>query len=109
MFNSFRDVTVKREYVAHAFYCAFWGLFQFDDYKTAIDSIIMLGDNGTNAAIAGALLGAYYGFESISSNDVTNQNIEILLKCNPNEGDIKRPYRYVMNRENISTFVSNIG
>ena len=40
--GEFRDVTRCRGHIVHAFYCAFWGLFQFDNYKTAIDSIISL-------------------------------------------------------------------
>lgn len=126
--NTFRNVTIKRGYIVHAFYCAFWGLFQFDDYKTAIDSVItlghienekakiairgkwkkkdiILGDTDTNAAITGALLGAYYGLEGICSNEVTKNNIETLLKCNPNDGDIKRPGRYCMNIDNYELFV----
>jgi ADP-ribosylglycohydrolase len=43
--NKFRDVTKQRGFVLHAFYCTFWALFNFDDYKTAIDSIITLGPN----------------------------------------------------------------
>ena len=87
--NTFRDVTKNRGHIIHSYYCAFWGLFQFDDYKSAIDSIICLtskpnekaiiyksgtykkkdviiGDTDTNAAIAGALIGAYYGLRMIS-------------------------------------------
>ena len=126
--NTFRNVTNKRGYILHAFYCAFWGLFQFDDYKTAIDSVItlghienekakiaipgkwknkdiILGDTDTNAAITGALLGAYYGLKKISSNEITKNNIETLLECNPNDGDIKRPSRYFMNSDNYKLFV----
>ena len=115
--NEFRDVTKNRGHVIHSFYCAFWGLFNFDNYKSAIDSIIALsdkpgvqakickegkwkkndirvGDTDTNAAIAGALLGAFYGYEEISSNSITYNNINILLNCDSKTGDIVRPDIY---------------
>lgn len=117
--GEFRDVTRCRGHIVHAFYCAFWGLFQFDNYKTAIDPIISLspeegvpakicepgkwkktevrvGDTDTNAAIAGALLGAFYGLEEIRSDPVTNSNIEVLMKCDSRNGDIVRPKKYSM-------------
>lgn len=123
--NEFRDVTVCRGHVVHAFYCAFWGLFQFEDYKTAIDAIISLspeegvpakicepgnwkksqvrvGDTDTNAAIAGALLGAFYGLSTIRSNPVTNNNIKILLECDSRNGDIIRPEKYSLSNLNIN-------
>ena len=40
--GTFRNVTVSRGHIVHGFYCAFWGLFQFNDYKSAIDAIICL-------------------------------------------------------------------
>lgn len=117
--GDFRDVTRSRGHIVHAFYCAFWGLFQFDNYKTAIDSIISLspeqgvpakiclpgkwkkkevrvGDTDTNAAIAGALLGAFYGLTEIRSDPVTNSNVEVLLQCDSSKGDIVRPKKYSM-------------
>ena len=124
--DEFRDVTHCRGHVSHAFYCAFWGLFHFDDYKTAIDAIISLspvhgvpakicepgkwkksevriGDTDTNAAIAGALLGAFYGLGGISSDPVTNSNIQVLLECDSRDGDIIRPQKYSMSNLNFNT------
>lgn len=126
--NKFRNVTINRGYILHAFYCAFWGLFNFNNYKTAIDAIITLGhtegkkakiaisgkwkkndiiigDTDTNAAISGALLGAYYGLETMCSDEITKTNIDIILDCDPNNGDIKRPIRYIMNTDNFKLFV----
>jgi ADP-ribosylglycohydrolase len=110
--NEFRDVTFCRGHVVHAFYCAFWGLFQFEDYKTAIDAIcepgnwkksqVRVGDTDTNAAIAGALLGAFYGLSTLSSNPVTNSNIKILLECDSRNGDIIRPQKYSLSNLNIN-------
>lgn len=115
--NKFRNVTVNRGHIVHAIYCAFFGLFQFDNYKDAIDAIIclgpeenvpakiffegkwkksevLLGDTDTNAAITGALLGAYYGYDKMIENDITKQNIEIMLNSDSTKGDIVRPPDY---------------
>lgn len=98
------DVTDKTGWVVHAWYCAFWGLFQFDNYKMAVDAIIGLGpsadkqasfmpgsttkkglkgDTDTNAAIAGALLGAFYGVAEMKKCHTTCINLNITLNCNP--------------------------
>ena len=120
--NEFRDVTNMRGYIVHGFYCAFWALFNFEDYRSAIDAVISLspeekvpakfcspgkqknvicGDTDTNAAIAGALLGAYYGFSKMREDETTNTNIDVLLTCDPNTGDIPRPARYLLNEDNL--------
>ena len=115
--NEFRDVTKSRGHIVHAFYCTFWGLFQFHDYKSAIDAIISLspeegvkskickpgqwkkneiriGDTDTNAAIAGALLGAYYGLKLLKADNITNYNIKVLLDCDTTKSEIYRPKHY---------------
>ena len=127
--NEFRNVTINRGHLVHAFYAAFWGLFNFSDYKSAINAIICLGpspdspakiavpgkwkknevivsDTDTNAAIAGALLGAYYGYSNMLNDPINQENIDVLLSCNPNEADIKRPVRYVLNTENLDMMVN---
>lgn len=72
-----------------------WGLFQFDNYHTAIDAIILCnGDTDTNAKIAGALMGAYYGLKNMRSTPRTKRNIKVLLKCDTNSGDRSRPEIY---------------
>ena len=55
-----------------------------------------VGDTDTNAAIAGALLGAFYGLGEIRSDPVINTNVEILLECDSRKGDIVRPKKYSM-------------
>jgi len=86
-----KDLNENKGWVAHAFHCAVWGLMHFDDYKSAIDAIILrYGDCDTNAAIAGNLLGAYYGFSAMVENIVTKKNIKVLLKCDPKKGDMSR-------------------
>ena len=128
--NTFRNVTINKGHIINAYYCAFWGLFQFDNYKDAIDAIISLGpkegipamicvrgkwkkseviigDTDTNAAIAGALLGAYYGYDKIVENNITRENMDILLNCDSALGDIVRPPDYKLTEEFIADFVKN--
>ena len=115
--NIFRDVTVDKGHILHAYYCAFWGLFQFDNYKDAIDAIICLGpekgqkakiaikgkwkkneiivgDTDTNASITGALLGAFYGYKTLTLNEITKNNMKIMMSCDSTKGDIVRPPIY---------------
>lgn len=74
----------NKGWVVHALYAAIYALLHFEDYKTAVDQIILLGgDTDTNAKIAGDLLGAYYGYAKIYENDVTKYNLEILFQINP--------------------------
>jgi len=128
--NEYRNITINRGHIINAFYCAFFGLFQFDNYKTAIDTIIclgpevnipakifypgkwkksevLLGDTDTNAAITGALLGAYYGITKIEENEITKENIKIILNCNTTKGDIIRPKEYTLNIEFINNLFDN--
>ena len=55
---------------------------------------VEVGDTDTNAAIAGALLGAYYGLENIASDKITRKNIKTVLRCDAaseSKTDIVRP------------------
>lgn len=82
-----------------------WGLFQFKNYHTAIDAIIMSnGDTDTNAKIAGALLGAYYGLKIMESTPRTKRNIKIMMSCDVNMGDRNRPEIYQV--QNIKQILS---
>lgn len=115
--NTFRDVTINKGHIVNAYYCAFWGLFQFKNYKDAIDAIICLsptqnepakiavkgkwkkteiivGDTDTNAAIAGALLGAFYGYDKMVENETTKTNIQIMLNADTSKSDFVRPPQY---------------
>ena len=77
------DVSGKTKgYILNGLYCALYALFHFDNYKDAIDYIICLGgDTDTNGCISGALLGCYYGYNNISLEPVTKENINIMLNC----------------------------
>ena len=130
--NKFRDVTHNKSHLTHGFYCAFWGLFNYNDYKTAIDAIICLspsentaaeickpgkklnknkveiGDINTNAAIAGGLLGAFYGLKKLQHDPTTKKNLQILLNSDPNSRDFPRSKNLILNEEKVNLLVSGI-
>lgn len=71
-------------YIGVAFQNAFYEFLNGNDYTTSIMEIIKRGnDTDTNAAIAGGLLGAYYGFEAINQ-----RHILTLQECRARRYDI---------------------
>jgi ADP-ribosylglycohydrolase len=135
--GEFRDITKNRGWALHGFYCAFWGLIHFNDYASAVNAIICLspvegqsapmckvgdgpfyhknkdsiGDTDTNAAIAGALIGAYYGLSEMCHDPVTKYNLSVLLTADPNdtsysENVIGRPDRYHTTLNNVNNLVN---
>jgi ADP-ribosylglycohydrolase len=96
--NMTRDLTINKGWVVHALWCAIKALLTFDNYKDAIDSIIRDNpgsDTDTNACIAGALLGAYYGYEVMCENKITKDNIEIIKKFNNEDTTVERSKEYL--------------
>lgn len=75
----------------HALYCAIRSLVlieQGKSYKAIIKWVITQGDGNTgqgdtdtNAAIAGALVGAYYGFTALMASNRNRKNWKILIKA----------------------------
>ena len=125
--NEFRNVTQSRGWVVHAFYCAFWAFANFDNYHEAMraviclspeedqpaqickkrrDGAVVVGDTDTNAAIAGALIGAYYGLLKMCEDPTTKYNLRLMLKVDTNLGNFPRPDRYTMNGDNFMRLVS---
>jgi len=73
----------NKGWVVHGIYASLWSLLHFDDYRNGIDSIILLGgDTDTLAKIAGDFLGAFYGYSTIMSNDITKNNGNIVFNVN---------------------------
>jgi ADP-ribosyl-[dinitrogen reductase] hydrolase len=91
-----RDVkTVGKGWVLHGLYCAVWGWYHFDDYQTPIDIIIRQGgDTDTNAAIAGALIGANLGYAALMREERTRYNISVVRTADFNTGENPRPPQY---------------
>jgi ADP-ribosylglycohydrolase len=92
------DISGKDKGLAiYGFYCAIRSLVLIKkgyNYPEIIRWIITQGtetgkgDTDTNAAIAGAYIGAYFGINNLLSNEITRNNLEILLKT---AGDVKGP------------------
>tara|TARA_Y100000389_G_C17210952_1_gene388470 strand:+ start:42 stop:218 length:177 start_codon:yes stop_codon:yes gene_type:complete len=45
--------------------------------------------------LAGALLDGYYRILSMCKNSITKNNLQILIKSNPNDGELKIPIKYI--------------
>lgn len=83
------DYVSQAGWVLIAFRNALWQLLHADSVeKAVVDTVMRGGDTDTNAAIAGALLGAVYGRSAIP-----NQWAESVLNCRPdgNRPDVFRP------------------
>jgi ADP-ribosylglycohydrolase len=97
-----RDIAGKdnKGWTLHALYCAFFALgMPGSTYQDRIDTIIRFGgDTDTNAAIAGALVGAWLGETAMRAEERTAQNIAAVLACDPTAGDIPRPPKYSAKR-----------
>jgi ADP-ribosyl-[dinitrogen reductase] hydrolase len=91
--ENIRDVTKMKGFCAHGLYLAVYSLLHFETYKSGIDYIILQGgDTDTNAAIAGGLLGLYYGIEVM--REELDDDINILLECTTNESGLPREEKY---------------
>lgn len=90
-----RDVTKLKGWCIHGIYCAVYALFHFNNFQTGIDWVIRLGgDTDTNGAIAGALMGVYYGFKELEKCE--KKNIAILFECDTSRGDFPRKEKWTM-------------
>ena len=78
-----RDYVSLQGWVLIAFHNALYQLMHADSLEAGVvDSVMRGGDTDTNAAIAGALLGAVYGREAIPAQWET-----CILDCRPEAGD----------------------
>lgn len=83
------DFMTNMGWVLIAFQNALWQMLHAPNFeKGVIDTVMQGGDTDTNAAIAGALLGAIYGEEAVPT-----QWREAILSCRPEAGrvEVKRP------------------
>lgn len=80
--NPPRDYLRYQGWVLIAFQNAFWQLLYAPSLEDGlVDTVMRGGDTDTNAAIAGALLGAVYGRKA-----VPKRWTEVLLSCRPEAG-----------------------
>jgi ADP-ribosyl-[dinitrogen reductase] hydrolase len=76
-------------WVLIAFHNALWQLLNAPSLEEGVvDTVMRGGDTDTNAAIAGALLGAVYGRDALPK-----QWVEKILSCRPEDGEqrVRRP------------------
>lgn len=90
------DINSKNKgWVLVALYTSLYYFFLGTSYHEVIDSVIRQGgDTDTNAAIAGALAGAYWGFDAMMSHPTTKQNWELVQKAPTHQGTFPRPTHY---------------
>ena len=102
------DVTISKGWVVHAFYCAMYCLYQLVlnqdtehdgnpkiKYQDLIDLIIRKGgDTDTNAAIAGGMVGSFWGIGKMKLEDRTASNLEVLKNADSSLGDFPREDMY---------------
>jgi ADP-ribosylglycohydrolase len=95
--NKPRDVTGKTKgWLLHAFYCAVWVAAFASNYRDYIAVIIKMGgDTDTNAAIAGAIIGAKIGYRALWQEESSNLNQ--VLGFSPDFGRNPRPAYYLAN------------
>lgn len=90
-----RDVTPSKGWTAHAIFCVARVLRHAKTmtfHESMCDIVSLGGDTDTNAAIAGAVLGAYRGFQDMVSDPVVATNIELIR--NATGGDYVVPDDY---------------
>ena len=83
------DYVHLQGWVIIAFQNALWQLLNAPSFEEGVvDTVMRGGDTDTNAAIAGALLGAAYGRDALP-----NQWVEKVLSCRPKAGEprVRRP------------------
>ena len=91
-----RNIKVNKGWVLHSLYVAIMAFLLFDRLDKALDWVIGLGgDTDTNAAIAGGLIGARLGWDTIIKEDRTVENINILLNVDLTTSDFPRDEKYL--------------
>lgn len=101
-----RDVTaIGKGWVVHGLYAGLLALHLYDNYSQTEDItqpfsetinqiILMGGDTDTNAAIAGAMIGAYVGYNAMMEEETTRNNLDIIINTDTSAGDFSRPDVY---------------
>lgn len=93
-----RDVKTNKGWVAHPIYFIIQAWMQADlgkSYSEIINWIILQGgDTDTNAAIAGSILGFYYGEQKLLEDPVTSENIKIVLNADTTQGTLAIDIKY---------------
>lgn len=92
-----RDITKDKGRVDNTLWCALFALLHADSYRDGVEWAIagnIMSDTDTNAAVAGALLGARFGYESMYSDKKTYGNLEKILSVDTSIGSVPRSEEY---------------
>jgi ADP-ribosylglycohydrolase len=96
-----RDIVDKKGWILHALWCSLWILkyhsVEGNSFENGMKWLIESqpgSDTDTNAAIAGAVLGAIMGLNKMKLEKRTNNNIDIVLNADINGGPTPRPDKY---------------
>jgi ADP-ribosylglycohydrolase len=99
-----RDIVDKKGWILHALWCSLWILKYHsvpsdkgESFENGMKWLIESqpgSDTDTNAAIAGAVLGAIIGLNEMKLEKKTKKNIDIVLNADINNGPTPRPEKY---------------
>lgn len=88
----------NKGWVLISLYAALHYFYHKNSFRQTVDTIIERGgDTDTNAAIAGALAGAFYGFDELMKDTVTESNWKIIKNADTTKGQFSRPKCYNLN------------
>lgn len=92
-----RDINKDKGRVDNTLWCGLYALLHADSYRDGIEWAIngnIMSDTDTNAAVAGAALGARFGYESMYSDKKVFANLEKILNADTSTGSVPRPAEY---------------
>jgi ADP-ribosyl-[dinitrogen reductase] hydrolase len=103
-----RDIETNKGWILHALYCCFYFISSTKEtFESSIDEIILLGgDCDTNACIVGALVGAFFGYKKMKTENITKQNIKIMKKCDTSTSTMPRSDEYTT--KNLDELIDNV-
>lgn len=106
--NTGQDLKKQKGWVLKAYYCVLVAL----KFKgTLADFLTWLikqgGDTDTNAAIAGAIIGAKHGYDILMKNEITKNNWQTVLNCDVSQSEIDN--RQIYQGHDIESYLKNIG
>lgn len=86
---------INKGLFVHGIHCAYYGLSKFETFNDAIKHVIMLGgDTDTNGSIAGAMIGAYYGYNKMICDLEVKNNLDIILNHDSSTGSYSIAPKY---------------
>ena len=92
-----RNIVENKGWCLNSLWCAMIVITSFTNYSEAIDWINTFqkgSDTDTNGCIAGALLGAILGYETLTQEEKTSLNINTILNVDVTQGELPRPIEY---------------